>query len=791
MSSNIFSCKVQCLGIVQGVGFRPLVFNYAIKRDLNGTVQNMGDAGVEIVLQGTRGNIELFIEDLKAKPPLLARIEDLKTEWLSSEETFSDFSIIKSSETRSNKASYVPPDIAMCDLCVEEMLSDHPRRGNYPFTSCVDCGPRYTVIERLPYDRHTTTMIDFPFCPECLEEYQEPANRRFHAQATCCNLCGPHYQLYNKKGRIVETSENLPEMVSKLIKEGSIVAIKGIGGTHIAASVMRSKQILRLREGKRGRKYKPFAVMSRSLEKIRTFAQITDEEEELLNSFRRPIVLLTKKEPFPLSEWVAPGLHNVGVMLPYSGLHYQILDRINDPAIIMTSANPSDFPMFIENDAIINHLKYFVDYFVLHDRRIFQRADDTVIRTHDFNSSSPRFIRRSRGYTPEPIFAHEGMNNELQILGTGAEMHATLAMLKDNKIFQSQHIGNIYNLESLNFWDETRRHFEQLIGITSYDAIGHDLHPSFLTTKRVHEIAEEQSTTLITVQHHHAHMASLMLDNRLSLEERGVFLTLDGLGYGEDGDFWGGEILVGGYDGFQRRGHLPRLPLIGGDQATRYPARLVATAFNEIVDQEELLDYFNTLDITIFPHGQMEKELIVRQAFDNSFIDKTAKSTSLGRVLDISSFLLKVTSERTYEGEPAIRLESVAHKSKGSVKTQLINLEWSNSSKTAILNPKPIYYKLWDERNDLTPKKQAHLANVIQQSLALAYAKKAVEIAQNEKMEYVGLTGGVAYNSIISQIIKWHVEKEGIKFLEHKNIPPGDGGIASGQAVVTSAKINN
>ena len=790
MSSNIFSCKVKCLGIVQGVGFRPLVFNYAINRDLKGTVQNMGDAGVEIVLQGSKENIELFIHDLKNKPPLLARIEEMKTEWFNSTETFSEFSIIKSSETRSNKASYIPPDIAMCDLCVEEMLSDHPRRGNYPFTSCVDCGPRYTVIERLPYDRHTTTMIDFPFCPECLEEYQKPSNRRFHAQATCCNLCGPHYQLYNKKGKIVETSDNLPEVVSNLIKEGSIIAIKGIGGTHIAASVMESKAILRLREGKRGRKYKPFAVMSRSLEKIRTFAQITEKEEELLNSFRRPIVLLRKKESFPLSKWVAPGLHNVGVMLPYSGLHYQILDHINEPAIIMTSANPSNFPMFIENDAIISHLKDFVDYFVLHDRRIFQRADDTVIRSHDFNPSSPRFIRRSRGYTPEPIFTHEGMNKELEVLGTGAEMHATLAMLKDNKIFQSQHIGNIYNLESLGFWDETRKHFEQLLGITAYDAIGHDLHPNFLTTRRVQEMAEEQSTSLISVQHHHAHMASLMLDNRLSLEERGVFLTLDGLGYGEDGDFWGGEILVGGYDGFKRRGHLPRLPLIGGDQATRYPARLVAAAFNEIVDQEELSDYFDTLDNSIFPHEKMEKELILRQAYDNSFLNKTAKSTSLGRVLDISSFLLRITSERTYEGEPAIRLESIAHRSEESVKKQLIALEWNDLSKTVILDPKPIYYKLWDERNNLTPKKQTHLAQIIQQSLALAYAKKAVEIAQNEELKYIGLTGGVAYNSIITKTIKCHVEKEGMNFLEHNNIPPGDGGIASGQAIVASAKIN-
>ncbi|MHA1972742.1 MAG: Sua5/YciO/YrdC/YwlC family protein, partial [Candidatus Hodarchaeales archaeon] len=401
-------CRIIINGVVQGIGFRPFVFNLALKYQLKGFVLNRGDAGVEIQAQGDRKTIESFIQDLKEKKPSLARYESFKVEYDPKnveKSKFSSFEIAKSSEAKGSHG-YIPPDLPICDKCIEEMHTD-PRRLNYPFTSCVDCGPRFTVITSLPYDRPRTVMDKFPFCPECLEDYTNPSDRRFHAQTTCCWNCGPRYFLLDKKGEIILDKHEFRtqwNLVTKLIDEGNIIAIKGIGGTHLACRTMLDDPILKLRSWKGARGEKPFAVMSPNISTVQSYAYCSQYQEEILKSLVRPIVLLDKKDPFLLSSLIAPDLHNIGVLLPYSGIHVLITENVSDPALIMTSGNVSNIPILINNEEIQKHLSNVADYILLHDREIYQRADDSVLRVHSIDGKTiPLKIRRSRGYVPEPV----------------------------------------------------------------------------------------------------------------------------------------------------------------------------------------------------------------------------------------------------------------------------------------------------------------------------------------------------------------------------------------------------
>ncbi|MHA2358077.1 MAG: carbamoyltransferase HypF, partial [Candidatus Heimdallarchaeaceae archaeon] len=486
------TCEILVSGIVQGIGYRPFVYNLAVEMGVKGNVMNLGDAGVRIIAQANKERLLKFIQDLKSKKPKLSVYDYFHVEWDTIDPNFTSFEIAKSSSEKKGKGfSYLPPDISICNKCLKELDSDKLRRADYPFNSCVDCGPRYTVIEKLPYDRPNTVMREFPFCNDCYEDYTNTKDRRFHAQTTCCTECGPSYTLHSSEGKVISFSnqKELVVFVAKEIEAGKIVAVKGIGGTHIACSTLIDSTLLKLRESKGKRKYKPFAIMAKTIVDITKFANIGKEEGKLLTSFRKPIVLLQRNEDYYLSEWVAPGLHNIGVMLPYAGIHYMLLKEMSEPTMVMTSANPSNFPMYIDNDAIMEQLPY-VDYFLLHNRKIYQRNDDTVIRLNKLgNIYTQKFLRRSRGWVPEPLISHVDIK-DTTILGVGAEMHLIPSLMKGTKIIPAQHIGTVTLIETYEYMLKAIDHLLDLYN-AKIDTIAYDMHPQYLTSTSIEEIAEK------------------------------------------------------------------------------------------------------------------------------------------------------------------------------------------------------------------------------------------------------------------------------------------------------------
>jgi hydrogenase maturation protein HypF len=750
--------KISVTGIVQGVGFRPFIYRIAIKNGLKGYVRNMGDAGVEILLEGKEEGINGFLADLRERKPPLAQIHDVLIKKLEGEDEFTKFTIYKSSEEAELSGSVVPPDIAICNECLRELKNPNDPRYEYFFITCTDCGPRFTIIERLPYDRENTTMRDFPMCSFCQKEYADPLNRRFHAQTVACPECGPKVYLTSRAGELIETKDPI-RLAGKLISEGFIVAIKGYGGFHVAASTMRDMPLERLRKVKH-RSQKPFAIMARSLEAIKTFAEVSKNEEELLTSYSRPIVLLNKSDAYYLSDLIAPGLHNVGVMLPYTGLHYMLFGDVADPAFVMTSANPPNQPIIKDNEEALSKLGDTVDYFLFHNRKIAHRCDDSVARVHNKDLV---FIRRSRGYAPAPIMLKEKAKK--CVVGLGGELNNTSCVLLGNKAFVSQHIGDVENVETREFLKSATKHLLHLTN-SKVEVIACDLHPKFTTTKLAHELAEENGWQLIQVQHHYAHIAALMAEYNV---EEIVGICCDGYGYGADGGAWGGEVLLctRGASDFKRLAHLEKQPLIGGDLATRYPLRIAAGMLHKKVDVEGWL----LQNKQHFPHGENEVQTILHQLKRSRNIIET---TSCGRVLDAAAAVLGVCYERTYEGEPAMKLESIAVKGRASLSFQPI-------IKGNILDTTQLLLEVFEGREKHS---KADLAYFVHAYLANGLASLAVEKAQENGVKNVGFSGGAACNEILALSMRRIVEAAGLRFLVHRAVPPGDGGLSFGQAVV-------
>ncbi|MFX1449484.1 MAG: carbamoyltransferase HypF, partial [Promethearchaeota archaeon] len=496
-------CTIHVSGIVQGVGFRPFIYRIAISLDLVGYVLNLGNKGVKIEIDGKKEKIEQFINEIKENHPPISRIDDIKIQWGEGESEFKDFKILKSLKS-SGDSIVLPPDISICDDCLNDFKNEkNSRYYRYPFIACSVCGPRYTTVTDLPYDRPFTTMIEFPFCKDCNIEYTDPKYRRYHAQTFACNVCGPHFKLYDKDGLLYEEKDPF-KIAVKLLEESSIIALMGIGGVHLVTKTT-DEAILELRKRKRKRKYKPFAVMSPSIEVIKTFAIVSPEEEKLLTSFRRPIVLLEKSPNYHLSQEISPGLTNIGVYLPYSGIHHLLFENDNFPALIMTSGNISNLPMAIDQKNVIKELKGIADYFLLHNRKIHQRSDDSVLF---LLNNKTTIIRRSRGFVPEHIdlpFSAENIN----LVAVGPELHSTASILKKNRIYPSQHIGDVTSLEILDFLDESITHLTQLLKMQDINAFVCDYNPVFLSTKLAEKKVKEYGTKLIQVQHHHAHAAAI------------------------------------------------------------------------------------------------------------------------------------------------------------------------------------------------------------------------------------------------------------------------------------------
>ena len=652
-------------GTVQGVGFRPFVYQLAKAHGLFGYVKNLGNH-VEILIEGSQESLENFLQDLLEKKPPLAKITEIKSKNVPVS-AYSKF-IIVPSEPGVFENSIIPPDTAICEDCRSEIFNPSSRYYHYPFTVCTNCGPRYTTVRTLPYDRENTTMVDFPLCAECETEYTDPLNRRYHAQPVCCQKCGPEIWLSDPEGTVIAKGYEAISEASDFLQQGSILSIKGFGGFHIACDALKEEPVKELRRRLK-RPEQPFAVMAKNTDVVESFAELEGAGREYLTSRRRPITVLPKSKEFNLAESASPGLHNIGVMLPYTGTQNLLFDRESDAVYVMTSANLPGRPMVVENKEALEKLKGIVDFHLLHNRVIANRNDDTVIRIVNGKAA---FIRRSRGFVPEPI----DLPFEVEAsIGVGAEINSTVTVAKGKLAYISQYIGNTNHLETFRYHSEVVQHLIRLTGIEPLHW-GCDLHPAFNTTRFAMNMGRENT---LPVQHHHAHMLALMADNSLPLDSRMLGIALDGVGYGTDGTVWGGELFESSYSGYERLGHLLPQPMPGGDLASKVPSRMVLGILFERLEKEEL----EKLPLS-FPQGTQEFSAVMKQ-LENGI--NVIQSSSTGRVLDAAAAMLGICGIRTYDGEPAMKLESAAKKSTHVVDLPLVFTKQKNQDSLCLIRP--------------------------------------------------------------------------------------------------------
>ncbi|WP_048135562.1 carbamoyltransferase HypF [Methanolobus tindarius] len=753
-------------GIVQGVGFRPFVYRIAKNHSISGSVKNNGGR-VEIIAEGSCGNIDSFLLDLETENPPVSQIYSIKSKDIAIE-GHNDFTIVKSS-TEKTPNSILVPDIGICKNCTQELGDPENRRHEYPFISCTECGPRYTLTRTLPYDRQSTSMFDFKPCAVCDSEYTSPADRRFHAQTVCCKDCGPELTFTDNAGSMLSKGKEAISDCAKAINEGRILSIKGYGGFHLSCDAFQTEAVKLLRS-RIGRPQQPFAIMAKDIQAAREIVHINDKEEKLLLSSKRPVLILDKNKDsnkdsdldYDLEE-IAPQLHNIGVMLPYSGIHHMLFKNTSSNAYIMTSANVPGLPMVIEDEVAIRELGHIADNYLLHNLKIENRIDDSIIRTFKDNHV---FIRRSRGYVPEP--------SELPFeirpsVGVGAELSNTLIFASGNKAYISPHIGNTNHYETAMYHAEVFNRFSKLTSIEP-ESWGCDMHPHFNTTKFAMETG---GNNVVPVQHHHAHLVALMADAKLDRDSEIIGIALDGVGYGSDGTVWGGEILQANYTEHSRQGHLKAHAMPGGDLCSYYPERMVISMLKGLADDDELFSLPFELK-----HGKMELKMVREQLEKNINV---VMSSSSGRVLDAATALLGICKYRSYQGEPAMKLESYARKATEK------SLELSVTIKDNVFDTGMLLFELYNKLNE-NEYSIPELAWAYEDAFARGVSEMAVRAAKRTGIDVVGLTGGVAYNEHISYRIRDIIKENDLKFISHSKVPCGDAGISLGQAIVASLK---
>lgn len=747
--------RLQVNGIVQGVGFRPFVYQLAVRHGLKGEVANTS-AGVIIHVEGPSEQIRAFESDLTEKSPPLAHIVEIasRPDILRSYPGFA----ITPSRGDAAMTTLISPDVAVCGDCLAEMFDPADRRFGYPFINCTNCGPRYTIIDDIPYDRPKTSMRHFTMCAECQAEYDDPLNRRFHAQPNACPVCGPHVGLWDADRNRVEAPDPVA-CAARIIREGLILAVKGLGGYHLAVDATQPAAVERLRQRKR-REEKPFAVMSPDLAMIRSYAVAAPDEEKLLASIARPIVLLAKRQPFALAEAVAPRNRYVGAMLPYTPLHYLIL-RQGFAALVMTSGNLSEEPIAIENEDAFERLAGIADFFLIHNRDIYLRSDDSVVRRV---AGATRFMRRSRGYVPVPVF----LKHELPpILACGAELKNTVCITRGNQAFLSQHIGDLENLETYEFFQKTVFHMRRLLAVQP-ELIACDLHPDYLSTRW----AEEQEAILkVRVQHHHAHIMSCMTEHRL--EGTVIGLACDGTGYGPDGTVWGGEVLVADVRGYDRAAHLACVPMPGSAAAIKEPWRMAVSYLH---------DAFGTgmwdLDLPVLREiGEAKARFIVEMIAKQV---NSPQTSSMGRLFDGVAAIAGLRGRVTYEGQAAMELEMAAADDADSA----YEFAWQDGEPLRIL-PAPIIRGIVaDLRGGIpVPAISARFHN----SLVRMLSDLCTLLRARRGLNRVVLSGGVFQNARLLGGIIPALEGRGFEVFSHRRVPTNDGGIALGQAVIAAA----
>jgi len=745
--------SIQVEGIVQGVGFRPFVYNLANALGLSGWVLNDA-SGVTVEVEGAATQLADFVTTLRSEHPPLASIARLQITDVA-EQQAKEF-IIRCSETNGPSIAQVAPDTYVCPDCLRELFDPEDRRYRYPFINCTNCGPRYSIITGTPYDRAATTMVDFDMCPACRQEYEDPTHRRFHAQPNACPECGPQLELLDAHGERISGIDPLTRAV-RLLKDGAIVAVKGLGGYHLAVDARNDTALEELRRRK-GRDEKPFALMARDLASIRKLANVSALEERLLTSVERPIVLLEQKPQRYLAEGVAPNNRYLGVMLPYTPLHFLLL--VDLPVLVMTSANLSDEPIMYRDEVALDELGGIADAFLMHNRRIETRCDDSIARVM---ADEPLLLRRSRGYVPRPVYIPR---SQVPTLALGAELKNTVCLVDQDRAYLSQHIGDLKNAETLASLEQTVAHLSDLLDVQP-QLVAHDLHPDYLSSR-----AAEYYTDLpkVAVQHHHAHLAGVLADN--GLDGPALGLIFDGLGYGLDGTVWGGEFLVGDALQFERAGHFAYLPMPGGDAATREPRRMGMSAlfysYGDGMPQHPVLENFDSNELKLLSQ-MLEKQL------------NSPRASSCGRLFDAVAALSGLRQRVSYEGQAALELEMALDRQEtGSYPFELV---WQQQ--TLVFDPKTLLRELIEDT--LRGVSQGVISARFHNGLVAMSRAVCAELRGKYGLSMVALSGGVFQNLTLLERLTKALERDGFKVCRHRQVPPNDGGLSLGQAVVAGA----
>jgi len=747
--------QITVVGIVQGVGFRPFIHRLAQKHNIAGSVHNF-TGGVVIEAEGNPDDVTTFIKDLPEEKPPIARIEEISTSELPVAGN-SQF-VITASREASGGTILLSPDVATCQDCRRELLDPADRRYHYPFINCTNCGPRFTIIESVPYDRPNTTMQPFTMCPQCQAEYDDIDDRRYHAQPNACPVCGPQVELvagdkhYTRDKAVREAIEHLVA--------GEIIAIKGLGGFHLACDATSEAAVRELRRRK-GREQKPLAIMSGSLEDVEAYCELTPQARELLTGPIRPITLLRKKDS-TIAPSVAPDSKYHGVMLPYTPLHHLLLADDRLLALVMTSGNLSEEPLATQNDEARQRLGHIADAFLLHNRRINIGCDDSVVRPTPLG---PIIMRRARGYVPFPIKLERDLGRTLAV---GGHFKNTFCLTEGHNAFLSQHIGDLEDAETLEYFKWCVEHLQDVLRVTP-ELIAHDLHPNYLSTRYAQQLAEEQSLETVAVQHHHAHIAACMAEHGVVGPVLGV--ACDGTGYGADGTVWGCEVLVAGYDDYTRAAHLDYVPLPGGEQAIKEPWRMAAV----YLDRQGLLG----TDIEFWHNLDAETWRVLKQMIEKDI--NCPLASSAGRLFSAVSALIGLCPVEAYESQSAIMLEAAATEAE-----EAYSYEITRDNDILIMQPGPMFREIV---NDLQAgaaigQISARFHNAFVQMLADTVQR----VADESGIGQVALSGGTFQNELVLVGLYQELTEAGFEVLIHRETPPNDGGLALGQAVVATAR---
>ncbi len=811
--------RIVIQGIVQGVGFRPFVYGQALQWRLVGFVLN-DSSGVTIEVEGTCESLDGFQHALREKAPPLARIDTLIAEPIVP--CYDTAFTIAHSQTGDERFALISPDTATCDDCLNELFDPGDRRFHYPFINCTNCGPRFTIIQDVPYDRDKTTMRVFPMCSDCQREYDDPLNRRFHAQPNACPVCGPQVYLINgvegikipfhTKTRIAEhplkadqsamgainrplrimdysvhlqnraptsTNEDTIIAAARQLATGAILAIKGLGGYHLACDALNIESLQRLRQRKH-REAKPFALMVPDLETARRLCQVSDDEASLLESHRRPIVLLSRRSDCPVAPGVAPAYDTLGIMLPYTPLHHLLLRAFAEnieagqPAVlVMTSGNLSDEPIAYKDDDALQRLTSIAEGRLIQNREIHMRCDDTVMR---ITAGGEQFFRRSRGYAPEPVLM--SFDFPMPLLACGGHLKNTFCLGKGRQAFISHHIGDLENLETLTSFLEGIEHFQRLFDIQP-EVVAYDLHPEYLATKYALDTNILQK---IGVQHHHAHIASVLAEH--GLQEQVIGIAADGTGYGTDGAVWGCEIMKADFLGFERLAQLDYVPLPGGEQAVRQPWRMAAVYLAQAYS-----DAFGELDIPFVQQLDQAKWRVLAQMITRSI--NSPPTSSLGRLFDAVAALIGLRSEVLYEGQAAIELEMLARQQEGSIyKGQSDIYPFTikmRDQMPATLDVAPMFRAIVSNIQQGVPTSQ--IADCFHRSIAELLAIACLDAREQTGLTVVALSGGVFQNQLLLERLVKRLKEMAFQVYMNRRVPPNDGGLSLGQIAVAAAQM--